>query len=189
MPESQDRCSILQQTGQERRQKPALPRLCEGAAEVLKGIDLYVALEDEAEIDVVLGSSRTELIFTRSQEATQPGGLTQAGQATGCLISCASMLGSSGRGEASRGSGAQGAPGSESCSLHFAVCFVYSPYQYCCCYCLLFFCCSVTLPLSRPTGFLPFSFHSPPYPSGERGSRATEWPFCCSHGQTVTGLN
>jgi len=61
------------------------------------------------------------------------------------------------------------------CFLLF--CFVYSPYLYHCCYCSL--CCSVKLPLSRPTSFCLFSFHSPPHPSGRRGSRAATWPFCC----------
>jgi len=34
-----------------------------------------------------------------------------------------------------------------------------------------FVCCSVKLPLSRPTSFLLVSFHSPPHPSGGRGGR------------------
>jgi len=42
-----------------------------------------------------------------------------------------------------------------------------------------FVCCSVKLPLSRPTSFLPVSFHSPPHPHGGRDGRATEWAFCC----------
>jgi len=29
------------------------------------------------------------------------------------------------------------AAGGESHSVHSAICFVYSPYQYCCCYCSL----------------------------------------------------
>jgi len=32
-----------------------------------------------------------------------------------------------------------------------------------------FVCCSVKLPLSRPTSFLPVSFHSPPHPGEGRG--------------------
>jgi len=32
-------------------------------------------------------------------------------------------------------------------------------------------CCSVKLPLSRPTSFLPVSFHSPPHPGRGRGGR------------------
>jgi len=32
-------------------------------------------------------------------------------------------------------------------------------------------CCSVKLPLSQPTSFLPVSFHSPPHPGGGRGGR------------------
>jgi len=34
-----------------------------------------------------------------------------------------------------------------------------------------FVCCSVKLPLSRPTSFLPVSFHSPPHPGRGRGGR------------------
>jgi len=33
-----------------------------------------------------------------------------------------------------------------------------------------FVCCSVKLPLSRPTSFYLFSFYSPPHPGGGRGS-------------------
>jgi len=62
---------------------------------------------------------------------------------TGCSIPCAAMLGSglgsvAEGGRRSRGSGARtGRRGGESYSVHFTVCFVYSPYQYCCCYCSL----------------------------------------------------
>ena len=42
-----------------------------------------------------------------------------------------------------------------------------------------FVCCSVKLPLSQPTIFLPVSFYSPSHPSGGRGGRAAAWPFCC----------
>jgi len=34
-------------------------------------------------------------------------------------------------------------------------------------------CCSVKLPLSRPTSFLTVYFHSPPHPGGGRGGRVT----------------
>ena len=51
-----------------------------------------------------------------------------------------------------------------------------------------FICCSVKLPLSRPTIFLPFCFSSPPCPSGGRGGRATAWPFFADHGQTTTNF-
>jgi len=49
-----------------------------------------------------------------------------------------------------------------------------------------FVCCSVKLLLSRTHKFFPFSFHSPPHPSGRRGDRATMWSFVASHGQTAT---
>jgi len=45
--------------------------------------------------------------------------------------------------------------------------------------------CGVKLSLSQPMRFLPFSFHSPPHPSGGRGGRAATWPFVASHGQTT----
>jgi len=76
----------------------------------------------------------------------KPGGDT-AGRAdptwpnrTWYSIPCAAMLGSgwgAGQEEGSRDSGARRAPGSECCSVHFTVSFLYYPYQYCCCYCLL----------------------------------------------------
>ena len=40
-------------------------------------------------------------------------------------------------GKDGRGLGVHGAPGGKICSGDFSVCFVYSPYQYCCCYCSL----------------------------------------------------
>jgi len=51
---------------------------------------------------------------------------------------------------------------------------------------VLLVCCSVKLPLSQPTSFLPFSFHFPPHPSGGTGNRATAWPFAAGHSQTKT---
>jgi len=97
----------------------------------------------------VLHSARTMLIFTRSQEGTQSGELTQTGQTEqgiryrvpSCWVPGRGSW-AGGEGESSCGSGACGASGGESCSLHFAICFIYSSYQYCCCYCLfpLLFC-------------------------------------------------
>ena len=51
--------------------------------------------------------------------------------------SCLVLGGGAGGGEVSCCLGACWASGSESCSVYFAVCFVYSPYQYSCCRCLL----------------------------------------------------
>jgi len=46
-----------------------------------------------------------------------------------------------------------------------------------------FVCCSVKLSLSWPVSFLPFSYHSPPHPSGGRGERVTTWPFVADQDQ------
>jgi len=89
----------------------------------------------------VLGLARTRLIFTRSQEGTQPGQLTQTGQTKQGIQyhvpSCWIPVGGAGQGEVSHSSGAHGASGGESCSVYFAICFVYSPDLYSCCYCWL----------------------------------------------------
>ena len=136
-------------------------------------------------MDNVLGSARTVLIFTRIQEGTQSGRLTQPDQTKQDIryhvLSCWVPGEGSWRGEGSGcSSGACGALGGESCSVHFAVCFVYSPYLYCLCYCSLrlLFCQTAHIPTHE---ILPFSFHSPPQPSGGRGGRATPWPFVANH--------
>jgi len=51
--------------------------------------------------------------------------------------------------------------------LHISIVVVTAPYV----------CCSVKLPLSQLMSFFPFSFHSPPHPSGVRGDRAASWPY------------
>ena len=78
-------------------------------------------------LDNVLSSARTGLIFTRSQEGTQPGRLTQTGQTKqGIPYHGPSywVLGEGpGQGEVSGGLGAWGARGGENCSVHFTVLF------------------------------------------------------------------
>ena len=107
------------------------------------------------------------LIFTRSWEGKQPGRLNQTGQ-TGQGIqyhvpSCQVPVGELAWGEGSRNLWMRGALGGESCSVHFAVCFVYSPYQYYCRYCslrLLF--CYTALILIHEFYAIFFPFSSPP---------------------------
>ena len=128
----------------------------------------------------VLGSASTGLIFTRSQEGTQPGGLTQPGQTEQGIPhhvpSCWFLVGGNWAG------GTHLQLGSVQRALRVAVfvllfCFMYSPYLYHCCYCslCLLFCYTDLIPTHQ---FLPVSFHSPLHPSGGRGSRAITWPFC-----------
>ena len=66
------------------------------------------------------------MIFTRSQEGTQPGRLTQTGQTKqsigGHVPSCW-VLGAGGGREVGRGSRAHRAPDGESYSVHFTVLF------------------------------------------------------------------
>jgi len=90
-------------------------------------------------------------------------------------IPCAVMLGSGGGGAAAGTHSRLGSAGCRSCrgerlsgSCGSLLCFLLI--------CIvvvtvLFVCCSVKLPLSRPTGFLPVSFHSPPHAGGGRGCR------------------
>ena len=73
----------------------------------------------------VLGSARTGLIFTRSQEGTQPGGLTQPGQTEQGIPyhvpSCWVRVGEFGRREGVAARECAAAAGSKSCSLHSAI--------------------------------------------------------------------
>jgi len=89
----------------------------------------------------VLGLARTGLIFTRSQEGTQPDGLTPPGQTEPGIPyhvpPCWVLGGGAGRRELSRGSGGlSGGAVRESGSV-LRVCFVFSPYLYRCCSCSL----------------------------------------------------
>jgi len=130
----------------------------------------------------VLGSARTGLIFTRIHEGTQPGRLTRPGQTEQGIpyhVPPCCVLGGG-----SWAAGSQSRLGSvwrrravrvTICVLQF--CFVF--------YILLigiivvtvpFFCCSVKLPLSRPTSFCLFLSILLRTPAG-RG--AATWHFCC----------
>ena len=66
-------------------------------------------------LEAVLGSARTGLFFTRSQEVTQPGGLTPLGQTEQGIphhvSSCWVLVGGAGQREGSRGSGARSSGG------------------------------------------------------------------------------
>jgi len=71
---------------------------------------------------------------------------------------------SGGNSLAARGCGCRSCPGER--LSRFVLCFLLI--------CIIvvpvpFVCCSVKLPLSRPTSFLPVSFHSPPHTGGGRG--------------------
>ena len=123
----------------------------------------------------VLGSATTGLIFTQSQEGTQPGGLTLPGQSEQGIpyrvLSCWVLIGGSRavRRHSQLGSAwRRWAVRVALCVLLFVLCILLI--------CIIIFtvpfvCCSVKLPLSRPTSFCLFSFYSPPHPSGQRGGR------------------
>jgi len=145
-------------------------------------------------MDNVLGLARTGLILTRSQEGTQPSRLTQPGQ-TGQgiryhVLSCWVLLGGErGGGKSVAALEARAAVGSETCSVHSAVCFVCSPYQYCCCYfslCLLF-CYTALIPTRQ--FFACFLLLSSPLQQGREVGRAAAWPFVAGHGQTRRRLH
>jgi len=120
----------------------------------------------------VLGLARTGLIFTRIQEGAQPGGLThpQPGQTEAGIpyhvLSCWVPVG--GGAEGTRGSGGLSGGAVWENVMRFVSCFPLI--------CIVVVpvpsvCCSVKLPLSQPTSFLPVSSHSPLHPSGGRGGR------------------
>ena len=109
----------------------------------------------------VLGLARTGLIFTRIQQGTQPGGLTQPGQTEPGIPyhvpSCWVPVGGAARQELTSGSGARGASQVlESGSV--GSCDLFSVFPLSVALVLLFplFCCSVKLPLSQPTSFCLF---------------------------------
>jgi len=68
---------------------------------------------------------------------TDPNWPNKAGYLTPCALMLGSEQGSWLGGRSGRSLGAHTALGSESYFVHFAICFVYSPYQYCCNYCSL----------------------------------------------------
>jgi len=125
----------------------------------------------------VLGSARTGLIFTRNQEGAQPGGLAQLqpGQTEqgipyhvpSCWVPVRGVaLWELSRWSEARGAGPVRESGSVlrsvlSCFLLICIVVVTVP----------FVCCSVKLPLSGPTSFLPVYFHSPPHRGGGRSGR------------------
>jgi len=89
-----------------------------------------------------LGSARTELIFTRSQGGTQPGGLTQPGQTEQGILYHVSSCWVPAGGRWATGRQLQLGSvwwwqRSVRVALRVLFCFMYSPYLYRCCYCSL----------------------------------------------------
>ena len=99
---------------------------------------------------LVLGSARIGLIFTRSQEGTQPGWLTQTGQTKQGIqyhvLSCSVLSGEAGWREVNSGSGAPGIGRQELlCAFPlFLLCILIVVAT------VHFVCSSVKLPLSWP---------------------------------------
>ena len=130
----------------------------------------------------VLGLARTGLIFTGIQEGAQPGGggwphlakqsrvFHTMGRHAGFRwggSGAARTLSRLGRAQRRSGFG-------RAAVVRFVV--VFSPYLYRCCSCFPSVCCSVKLPLSRPTSFclfLPILLRMP------AGGGAAAWRFCC----------
>ena len=136
----------------------------------------------------VLGLARTGLIFTGHQEGAQPGGggdptwANRARYSISCDVTLGSGVGGGAtRRELSHGLGGRGAgPVRESGCLGRTVrCCVFLLFVH-----LLFLfpsvCCSVKLPLSRPTGFCLFLFILLRTPAG---GGAAAWCFCCRQQQ------
>ena len=132
----------------------------------------------------VLGLARTGLTFTRSQEGTQLGGLSQTGQTEqGIWYHAGFRWGSwqAGGGFSSGRSGHAGhqVVGDAVCILLFVLCILRTSIVV---VTVFFICCSVKLPLSWPTSFaFFFPFSSPP-----QGGEGQHGPFVASHGQTST---
>ena len=130
--------------------------------------------------EIVLGLPRTGLIFTGIQEGTQPSGLTPTWpNRAGYSIPCAAMLGSGGgelgAGTHSRLRRAEAAGRGE--QLCCAVCFVLCIPLFCIVVVPVpLVCCSVKLPLSRPTSFCLFLFI---LLRTLVWGGAASWRFCC----------
>jgi len=133
----------------------------------------------------VLGLAMTGLIFTRRQKGTQPGWPNWPKKME-YSIPCKVMLGGgAGRREVKSGSGVRRASDSESCSVHFAVCFVYFLLSVLLLLLFASFAVLLNCPYPDPR-VLSIFFHSSPHPSGGSGDRATAWSFVASWGQTST---
>jgi len=139
----------------------------------------------------VLGLARTGLIFTRIQQGTQPGGLTQPGQTEPGIPyhvpSCWVPVGGAARQELTRGSGVRGAsPVQESGSVAHVVRVVFSPYLYRCCYCSLLFAVLLNCPYPDPPVFCLFLSILLRTPAG---GGVAAWRFCCQWQQKPKYLN
>ena len=98
-----------------------------------------------------------------------------------CSIPCDVTLGSGGGGGAAGRHSRLGGTQRRSCFGRAAVwvvrfVVVFSPYLYRCCSCFPSVCCSVKLPLSRPTSFCLFPSILLRTPAG---GGAAAWRFCC----------
>ena len=150
-------------------------------------------------MDNVLGSARTGLIFTRIQEGSQLGGLTLPN-----LVKQSRVFHTMCRHAGFLWGGGSGAVGTHSWfgraqrwlgpRERFCSAGLFCVFPFFCIFVVTvpFVCCSVKLPLSRPTTFLPVSFHSPPPPEGEG---AATWQFFCrlqpkpKHGHVTAIVN
>ena len=127
--------------------------------------------------EVVLRLARTGLIFTRIQEGAQPGGLTQPHGIPYHVPSCWVPVGGSwgdgkalaareGRAAVRSGRAALWVVRFVSCFLLICIIVVPIPFD----------CCSVKLPLSRPTSFCLFLSILLRTPAG---GGVAAWLFCC----------
>ena len=125
----------------------------------------------------VLGLARTGLIFTRIQEGAQPGGLTQPGQTEQCIpyhVPSCWVLGGGSRETGTHswlGSAWWWAVRVALCVLLFVLCVLLIRIIV---VTVPFVCCSVKLPLSRPTSFCLFFFRfssASQWREGRQGSR------------------
>jgi len=128
----------------------------------------------------VLGSARTGLIFTRSREGSQPGGLTQTGQTDWAFDTVGLSRSVLSRGSQSQLRSMRGTGGRELLQafllwfcIYFLLVLLLLPFAS--------FAVLLKCPYPHPR-VLPFSFHSPPHAGGGRGDRAAAWPLVAGHG-------
>ena len=131
----------------------------------------------------VLGLARTGLIFSGLQEGAQLGGggwphLAKQSPVFHTMCPHAGFRWAGGRGGNSLAAWGDAAPVLFGRAAVWVVRFVvvFSPYLYRCCSCFPSVCCSVKLPLSRPTSFCLFLSILLRTPAG---GGAAAWRFCC----------
>jgi len=159
--------------------------LFSGACGLLCTLFCQLSLSFEMDVQLVLGSARTGLIFTRSREGTQPSGLTQTGQPNGYSIPRAVVLGSEwGSWPGEKLIAAWELMGHR--AVRVALCILLLILHILLISIIVvavrFLCCSVKLPLYQPTSFRLLLSILLPIPVGGGATERSHGPFVAGQG-------